>query len=339
MCLHSARASVLVNGSPTREFSIKRGLCQGDPLSLFLFIIVMEGLHYALKDAVSSGLLCGTKVGNTNFNISHLFYPDDVGGSDDKRKLSWIKWDNILASFYKDSLWVRVIQAIHGDEAAFDLKGCNNSGDVVDSEKDYQKELQMDAQEDKLTTAMVLLARAITQKFYTPTNNHLRTSSNIRNQAIIHDGRVDIQTKNAGYGGNGNRNAGRQNKNQATNAENGQCYNCNARGRYARDCPKHKVRDAKMEKTRFKPKDLLPYGMLFTRLFKHVVSVSPELAFDHYLSHDRAMHPLAPHYERKTRADQGKKRPRESNASSSLIEAFHPFLNSKIIQTAYKYAL
>ncbi|GJZ34324.1 hypothetical protein Tco_0580141 [Tanacetum coccineum] len=73
----------------------------------------------------------------------------------------------------------------------------------------------------------------------------------------------------------------------------------------------------RMERTRFKPKELLPYGMLLTRLFKHVVSISPELAFDHYLSHDRAMHPLAPHYERKTRADRGKKRPRETNASSS----------------------
>ncbi|GJZ24061.1 hypothetical protein Tco_0561520 [Tanacetum coccineum] len=72
-----------------------------------------------------------------------------------------------------------------------------------------------------------------------------------------------------------------------------------------------------MEKTRFKPKELLPYGMLLTRLFKHVVSVSHELAFDHYLSHDRAMHPLAPHYERKTRVNWGKKRPRESNAGSS----------------------
>ncbi|GKC30155.1 hypothetical protein Tco_1037449 [Tanacetum coccineum] len=44
---------------------------------------------------------------------------------------------------------------------------------------------------------------------------------------------------------------------------------------------------------------------------------SLELAFDHYLSHDRAMHPLAPHYERKIRADRGMKRPRESKASSS----------------------
>ncbi|GJQ92364.1 hypothetical protein Tco_0003503 [Tanacetum coccineum] len=72
-----------------------------------------------------------------------------------------------------------------------------------------------------------------------------------------------------------------------------------------------------MEKTRFKPKELLPYEMLLTMLFKHVVSVSPELAFDHYLSHDRAMHPLAPHYERKIRADQDMKIPRESKASSS----------------------
>ncbi|GKE54646.1 hypothetical protein Tco_1489802, partial [Tanacetum coccineum] len=79
-----------------------------------------------------------------------------------------------------------------------------------------------------------------------------------------------------------------------------------------------------MEKTRFKPKELLPYGMLLTRLFKHVVSVSPELAFDRYLSHDRAMHPLTPHYERKTRADRGKKRPREPNASSSFSTLNHP---------------
>ncbi|GJZ48192.1 hypothetical protein Tco_0602024 [Tanacetum coccineum] len=72
-----------------------------------------------------------------------------------------------------------------------------------------------------------------------------------------------------------------------------------------------------MEKTRFKPKELYLMVLLLTRLFKHVVSISPELAFDHYLSYDRFMYPLAPHYERKPQADRGKKRPRESNASSS----------------------
>nr|GEV48663.1 hypothetical protein [Tanacetum cinerariifolium] len=92
---------------------------------------------------------------------------------------------------------------------------------VADYKDEYQRELQGDSQEDKLTISMMLLARAITQKFSTPTNNHLRTSSNIKNQAVIHDGRVDIQTKNSGYGGNVNRNLGRKYKNQAFNAGNG----------------------------------------------------------------------------------------------------------------------
>nr|GEV38872.1 hypothetical protein [Tanacetum cinerariifolium] len=64
----------------------------------------------------------------------------------------------------------------------------------------------------------MMYSRAITQKFFTPIDNRLRTSSNTRNQAMIQDGRVYIQTKNACYGGNGNKNAGRQNMNQAFNA-------------------------------------------------------------------------------------------------------------------------
>ncbi|GKA44596.1 hypothetical protein Tco_0737320 [Tanacetum coccineum] len=88
-------------------------------------------------------------------------------------------------------------------------------------EDEYQGELQGDSKKDKLTTTMMLLAQAITQKFSTHTNNRLRTPSNTRNQAVVQDGRVDIQTRNTSYGGNGNRNAGRQNKNQAFNAGNG----------------------------------------------------------------------------------------------------------------------
>ncbi|GJR03400.1 retrovirus-related pol polyprotein from transposon TNT 1-94 [Tanacetum coccineum] len=118
----------------------------------------------------------------------------------------------------------------------------------------------------------MLLARAITQCYSTPTNNRLRTSSNTRNQAVIQDGRVDIQSKNVSYTANGNRNAGRQNRNQVATTGNGmvqqikandqtiqrvpriesnpgkpnvQCYNYNAKGHYARDCLQPKVRDAK----------------------------------------------------------------------------------------------
>nr|GEX13617.1 hypothetical protein [Tanacetum cinerariifolium] len=83
---------------------------------------------------------------------------------------------------------------------------------VVDYKDEYQGELQGDSQEDKLITTMMLLARAITQKFTIPTNNCLYTLSNTRNQAVIQDGRVDIQTKNACYGGNGYQNLERLKK-------------------------------------------------------------------------------------------------------------------------------
>nr|GEZ62589.1 pentatricopeptide repeat-containing protein [Tanacetum cinerariifolium] len=90
----------------------------------------------------------------------------------------------------------------------------------------------------------------------------------------------------------------------------------------------------RMEKTQNKPKELLPYGMLLSRLFKHVVSVFPELAIDRCLSFDQVMHPLAPYYERKTRSDHGKKRPHESNASSSSSTTLnHPSLSHPLDDT------
>ncbi|GJZ84685.1 retrovirus-related pol polyprotein from transposon TNT 1-94 [Tanacetum coccineum] len=118
---------------------------------------------------------------------------------------------------------------------------------VIDNDDGYQKEIQRVAQEDKLSTTIMLLARAITQHYSTPTNNRLRTSSNTRNQAVIQDGRMDIQRNNVGYAGNGNKNAGRTNRNQETNAgkKNVQCYNYNGKGHYARECPKPRVHDAK----------------------------------------------------------------------------------------------
>nr|GEX00808.1 cysteine-rich receptor-like protein kinase [Tanacetum cinerariifolium] len=54
-CLQSSKASVLVNGSPTDEFSFHRGLRQGDPLSPFLFILVMESLHVSFQSLIDRG--------------------------------------------------------------------------------------------------------------------------------------------------------------------------------------------------------------------------------------------------------------------------------------------
>jgi hypothetical protein len=44
--------SILVNGSPTNDFKVSKGLRQGDPLSPFLFLIVAEGLAGMMKLAV-----------------------------------------------------------------------------------------------------------------------------------------------------------------------------------------------------------------------------------------------------------------------------------------------
>ncbi|GJX53244.1 RNA-directed DNA polymerase, eukaryota, reverse transcriptase zinc-binding domain protein [Tanacetum coccineum] len=102
-CLQSARTSVIVNGSPTLEFSIHRGLRQGDPLSPLLFILVMEGLHLALKDVVQTHKIKGTHVGTSGFNLSHLFYADDVVITTDWNSNDLSNIIQILNDFYKAS--------------------------------------------------------------------------------------------------------------------------------------------------------------------------------------------------------------------------------------------
>nr|GEV97880.1 RNA-directed DNA polymerase, eukaryota [Tanacetum cinerariifolium] len=73
----SNMASVLINGSPTTEFLIYRGLKQGGPLAPFLFILIMESLHLFVSRAVNDGIFKGLYIrGSTS--ISHLFYADDA---------------------------------------------------------------------------------------------------------------------------------------------------------------------------------------------------------------------------------------------------------------------
>lgn len=77
-CLFSATTSLIVNGSPTKEFKLRRGLRQGDPLSPFLFIIAMEGLHMLMTKARNTQLIKGVEIGLNKVNFSHLFFADDA---------------------------------------------------------------------------------------------------------------------------------------------------------------------------------------------------------------------------------------------------------------------
>ena len=77
-CLKSATVSVLVNGSPTKEFKPKRGLRQGDPLAPFLFLIMAEGLASLVREAIRIGVLEGIKVGEKEVEVTLLQFADDT---------------------------------------------------------------------------------------------------------------------------------------------------------------------------------------------------------------------------------------------------------------------
>jgi hypothetical protein len=62
-CVFAGTMSILVNGSPTREIDIHRGLKQGDPLAPFLFLLVAEGLGGVMRKAVELNLFKGFTVG------------------------------------------------------------------------------------------------------------------------------------------------------------------------------------------------------------------------------------------------------------------------------------
>ncbi|GKA00653.1 RNA-directed DNA polymerase, eukaryota [Tanacetum coccineum] len=101
-CLSSSRGSILVNGSPTGEFQFQKGLKQGDPLSPFLLILVMESLHLSFQKVIDEGVFKGVSV-SSSLQLSHLFYADDVifmGQWSDSNITTII---NVLNCFHKAS--------------------------------------------------------------------------------------------------------------------------------------------------------------------------------------------------------------------------------------------
>ena len=89
-CLKSASISILINGSPTKEFAPTRGLRQGDPLAPLLFNIVGEGITGLMKEAVQKNLYRSYMAGKKKEPINILQYADDtvfVGEAE---------WENVI---------------------------------------------------------------------------------------------------------------------------------------------------------------------------------------------------------------------------------------------------
>ncbi|KAJ9545124.1 hypothetical protein OSB04_024831 [Centaurea solstitialis] len=76
--ISTAKCSVLVNGSPMKELRMEKGLRQGDPLSPFLFILAVEGLNVAFKEAQRKYLFKGVRLDNSVEEFSLLQFADDA---------------------------------------------------------------------------------------------------------------------------------------------------------------------------------------------------------------------------------------------------------------------
>ncbi|GKU91277.1 hypothetical protein SLEP1_g5176 [Rubroshorea leprosula] len=128
-CLQTASISILVNGSPTEEFKMEKGIRQGDPIAPFLFLIVAEGLNVLIESAVSKEALKGIDVGPFGLSISHLQFADDtvIMGKADPDNIKAVKgilrWfellsglkinfnKSVLYSFNASDEWGRMVVA------------------------------------------------------------------------------------------------------------------------------------------------------------------------------------------------------------------------------------
>eukprot|EP00253_Pinus_taeda_P021261 PITA_21261 len=74
----SSSFSILVNGSPSEIVTPSRGLKQGDRLSPFQFILMMEGLGRSIKHAKISGMIKGLQLIENGQAMTHQQFVDDT---------------------------------------------------------------------------------------------------------------------------------------------------------------------------------------------------------------------------------------------------------------------
>lgn len=77
-CLSTVIYFILLNGSPFGSFQLKQSLRQEDPLSPYLFIIVVECLSRLIDNVGRDNLIHRVRITRHSLYISHLLYVDEL---------------------------------------------------------------------------------------------------------------------------------------------------------------------------------------------------------------------------------------------------------------------
>ena len=111
-CVSTVKFSILINGCPKDFFGSSKGLRLGDPLSLLLFIIVMEALSRLLDRAVLAGTVDPRS--HTPLMVSHLLFANDTLIFCDTLPSQIGKLRDILSSF-------EAVSGLHINLAKFEI--------------------------------------------------------------------------------------------------------------------------------------------------------------------------------------------------------------------------
>jgi hypothetical protein len=123
-CVSTARLSVLINGSPTSEFTTSCCLRQGDPLSPFLFCLAAEGISILINRSLKMGALYDMDSAGITYihylqfaDDTLLFLPIDLQCLlNTKRMLRWFSLcSGLNVNFHKSSLMGVSVNEIYAE--------------------------------------------------------------------------------------------------------------------------------------------------------------------------------------------------------------------------------
>ena len=76
ICVKIVSYSILMNGEPKGSIHTTRGIRQGNPLSPFLLLLYIEGLHCLISKAENDGTIRGFSLGRRSPRLNHLLFAD-----------------------------------------------------------------------------------------------------------------------------------------------------------------------------------------------------------------------------------------------------------------------